>query len=110
MEERAVGYLGEGCNCAQCLLMASGEAAAARMCEGVSRGFGFGGFCGALIGAALALRRVKGGNVKQAALGLFSEFHERFGAFECALLLKGNGGECNEIIRFLARGLEDLLD
>ena len=114
IQEQAVQFHGQGCNCAQSVLASFGkytglaQDTALRVAAGFGGGVRSGEICGAISGAVMALGLVEQDKRKVAALAkqCVDCFHEKFGCVRCQDL-KRNRVSCDALIAFGARFVEE---
>ncbi len=114
LSEEAVKLHGEGMNCAQCVLTASGRytgldpETAKKIAGGFGAGVRSGEICGAISGAVMALGLLEEDKAKiaGAARQCVDAFRAQYGCVRC-LDLKRAGISCDELIAHGAQHVEN---
>ncbi len=114
LSEEAVKLHGEGLNCAQCVLMASGKytgldpETAKRIAGGFGGGVRSGEICGAISGAVMALGLLEDEKAKLAgaARQCVDAYRASYGCVRCQDL-KRAGVSCDELIAYGAEYVEN---
>ncbi|MBR3293538.1 MAG: C_GCAxxG_C_C family protein [Oscillospiraceae bacterium] len=117
IREEALALHGQGCNCAQSVLMACGKYTGldAETAKAISAGFGggvrSGEICGAISGAvmALGLREQDRAMIARESKACVDAFREAFGCVRC-VELKQNGVSCDTLIAFCAEYMEQWME
>ena len=116
IQEDAVRFHQQGCNCAQSVLAACGKYTGLEQNTALSVAAGFGGgvrsgeICGAISGAVMAIGLVEPDKRKVAAMTkqCVDSFRQEFGCVRC-LELKQNRVSCDALIEYGAKYIEELM-
>ncbi len=113
MRELALKYYRQGYNCSQCILMAAQQTyklsvpkPCFNMCSGVNMGFGIGNMCSVVIAGVMVFGLMfDTGVTKKLRLKLMTQFKEKYGNFNCSVLIKEHN-QCADLIQ----GIADMID
>ena len=118
IQENAVAYHNDGCNCAQSVLMALqnetglDEDTSRRVATGFGGGVRCGEICGSISGAVMAFG-LAADQVTATAMTrqMTQSFREEFGCLRCQELVAKNGGKghCPHMIAWGAQRAEEIL-
>ena len=118
IQETAVAYHTNGCNCAQSVLMALqnetglDEDTSRRVATGFGGGVRCGEICGSISGAVMAFGRAADQVTATAMTKQMTQsFREEFGCLRCQELVAKNGGKghCAHMIAWGAQRAEEIL-
>lgn len=117
MEELAIYFYNQGCNCSLCILKAAAQyykipllTQVEGMCGGITAGFGIGGICSALVAGIMVFGWFfDEETVKRLRLRLISEFSRRHGAIDCGGLQCLNT-DCALLLPSTAALIQSIID
>ncbi len=116
IQEEAVRFHQQGCNCAQSVLAACGKYTGLERETALKVSAGFGGgvrsgeICGAISGAVMVIGLIEPDKRKVAAMtrDCVESFRRQFGCVRCAEL-KQNRVDCDALIAYGAQYIENLM-
>ncbi len=117
VNEQAIAYHANGCNCAQSVLCALSaytgldENTAQRIAAGFGGGVRCGEICGAISGGVMALGMADARTASAKTMQLTGKFRAEHGCVRCQELTQkyGGKGHCDVMISFAAQAAEAIL-
>ena len=115
MYEKALEYYDSGEGCSRSILLAARDVYGIvsddviKSAGAITRGFGIGGFCSALIARIMVIGILYDGeeaNMKRFLL--MDSFKSRFCSVNCGCIMRGRS-ECSQVLEFICNSLDEII-